>query len=46
MKLNKEKFMKTEMGGELEETIRTWDKAIDERRKIRSEENSFRRHLN
>ena len=27
MKLNKEKFMKTEMGGELEETIRTWDKA-------------------
>lgn len=33
MKLNKEKFMKTEMGGELEETIRTWDKAIDERRK-------------
>ena len=26
-------FMKTEMGGELEETIRTWDKAIDERRK-------------
>lgn len=33
MKLNKEKFMKTEMGGELEGTIRTWDKAIDERRK-------------
>lgn len=33
MKLNKEKFMKTEMGGELEETIRTWDKALDERRK-------------
>ena len=33
MKLNKEKFMKTEMGRELEETIRTWDKAIDERRK-------------
>ena len=33
MKLNKEKFMKTEMGGELEETIRTWDKAIDERKK-------------
>lgn len=33
MKLNKEKFMKTEMGGELKETIRTWDKAIDERRK-------------
>lgn len=31
MKLNKEKFMKTEMGGELEETIRTWDKALDEK---------------
>ena len=38
MKLNKEKFMKTEMGGELEETIRTWDKAIDERRKTRTDE--------
>ena len=37
MKLNKEKFMKTEMGGELEETIRTWDKAIDERRKRSTE---------
>ena len=37
MKLNKEKFMKTEMGGELEETIRTWDKAIDERRKATPE---------
>lgn len=33
MKLNVKKFMETEMGGELEETIRTWDKAIDERRK-------------
>ena len=32
MKLNKEKFMKTEMGCELEETIRTRDKALDERR--------------
>lgn len=25
MKLNVKKFMETEMGGELEETIRTWD---------------------
>lgn len=33
MKLNVKKFMETEMGGELEETIRAWDKAIDERRK-------------
>lgn len=33
MKLNKEKFMKTEMGGELKETIRCWDKALDEIRK-------------
>ena len=33
MKLNVKKFMETEMGGELEETIRTWDKAIDEKRK-------------
>lgn len=34
MKLNIEKFMKTEMGAELEETIRCWDKAIEERRKV------------
>ena len=33
MKLNVKKFMETEMGGELEETIRAWDKAIDERKK-------------
>ena len=33
MKLNVKKFMETEMGGELEETIRAWDKALDERRK-------------
>lgn len=32
-KLNKEKFMKTEMGIELEDTIRCWDKALDERKK-------------
>lgn len=33
MKLNINKFMKTEMGSELEETIRCWDNAIEERRK-------------
>ena len=33
MRLNVKKFMETEMGGELEETIRAWDKALDERRK-------------
>ena len=33
MKLNKEKFMKTEMGVELEETICCWDTALDERKK-------------
>lgn len=32
-KLNKEKFMKTEMGIELEDTIRCWDKALDERKR-------------
>ncbi len=30
MKLNVKKFMKTEMGGELEETICTWNQAIIE----------------
>lgn len=30
MKLNVKKFMKTEMGGELEATIRAWDEAVTE----------------
>lgn len=34
MKLNIEKFTKTEMGCELEEIIRTWDMAIIEMRKV------------
>lgn len=34
MQLNIEKFMKTEMGAELEETIKCWDKAIEERKKV------------
>lgn len=45
MKLNKEKFMKTEMGGELEETIRTWDKALDERRRKTSQNHRQRRQF-
>lgn len=34
MKLNIKKFMMTEMGGELEETIKAWDQALEERRKV------------
>lgn len=34
MKMNIKNFMKTEMGSELEETIRCWNNAIDERRKV------------
>lgn len=33
MKLNIKKFMMTEMGGELGETIKAWDQALEERRK-------------
>ena len=33
MKLNIKKFMMTEMGGALEETIKAWDQALEERRK-------------
>lgn len=33
MKLNKGKFLKTEVGAELENCIRVWDNAIEERRK-------------
>ena len=33
MKLNIKKFMMTEIGGELEETIKAWDHALEERRK-------------
>ena len=33
MKLNIKKFMMTEMGGELEETIKAWYQALEERRK-------------
>ena len=34
MKLNKEKFLKTEVGAELKNCIRVWDNAIDELRKV------------
>lgn len=33
MKLNIKKFMMTEMGGELEETIKAWDQALEEKRR-------------
>lgn len=31
--MNKEKFLNTELGASLEECIKTWDKALEERRK-------------
>lgn len=34
MKLIKNKFLKTEFGSNLEECISTWDKALEERRKV------------
>lgn len=34
MKLNVKKFIKTELGGELEATIRAWDEAITEVHKV------------
>ncbi len=34
MKLNVKKFIKTELGGELEATIRAWDEAITEVHKL------------
>lgn len=34
MKLNKDKFLKTEFGSELESTIKCWDNALEERRKV------------
>ncbi len=37
MKLNIKKFMMTEMGGELEETIKAWDQALEEEEKRRRE---------
>lgn len=33
MKLNKDKFLKTEFGGSLEECITAWDFFLDERKK-------------
>lgn len=34
MKLNKVKFLKTEVGAELDSCIKTWDNALEERRKV------------
>lgn len=36
MKLNKEKFLQTELGAELEETIRYWDNALEKRREAKA----------
>lgn len=33
MRMNKKKFMQTAMGMEIESTIRTWDSALEEKRK-------------
>lgn len=33
-KLNVQKFMKTELGSEMEAMVKTWDNALDERRKV------------
>lgn len=33
MKLNKEKFLQTEFGAELENNIRCWDNALEEKKK-------------
>lgn len=36
MKLDKEKFLKTEVGVELKNCIKVWDNAIEEKRKVTS----------
>lgn len=33
MKMNKEKFLRTEMGGEIIATIKLWDRALEEKKK-------------
>jgi hypothetical protein len=33
MRMNKKKFMQTAMGMEIESTVRTWDSALEEKRK-------------
>lgn len=35
MKLNKEKFLKTELGGELQDCIISWDQALEAQRKYK-----------
>lgn len=34
MKLNKQSFLRTEVGAELDNCIKTWDRALEERRKV------------
>ena len=43
MKLNIKKFMMTEMGGELEETIKAWDQALEAIRQFYGIEFNFTR---
>lgn len=38
MKMNKEKFFKTEFGAELESCIKSWDIALDNLRKCREDD--------
>ena len=33
MRMNKKKFMQTAMGMEIESTVRTWDSALEEKKK-------------
>ena len=42
MKMNKEQFLKTEFGGELESTITAWDDALSRNREDGRYRNAFR----
>ena len=42
-KLNKEKFMKTQVGSSMAECITAWDKALDERKKHEYFEEEYKR---
>ena len=43
MKMNKEKFLKTELGGSLQECITSWDIALDICSKRRYKEDDYKR---
>ena len=42
MKINKEKFLKTELGGGLQECITSWDIALNNCSKCRGDENNYK----